>query len=67
MIDPLLDALIIAAVTGAASGLVTWGGVRVELKWLRRDVDLANKRHDDRDARERSAAAREALSTLKRS
>jgi hypothetical protein len=64
------DALMIAAVSGAVSGLISWGGVRVELRWLRRDVDRANSRHDERDERERAeriAAAKETLSTLKRS
>ena len=25
--------------TGIAAGLVAWGGVRIEMRWLRRDVD----------------------------
>ncbi|WP_293762578.1 hypothetical protein [uncultured Aquitalea sp.] len=32
--------------TGAVSGLVTWGGLRVELRYLRRDVDKAHTRID---------------------
>lgn len=32
--------------TGVVSGLVAWGGVRVELRYLRRDVDKAHKRLD---------------------
>lgn len=33
------ESVLIALVTGAASGLITWGAIRVELAWLRRDVD----------------------------
>lgn len=43
---PILQAIAIALVTGAASGLVSWGAMRVELKFLRRDVDWAHRRID---------------------
>lgn len=33
--------------TGIVCGLVTWGGVSVEMKYLRRDVDAANRKIDD--------------------
>lgn len=35
------ESVAIALATGAASGLVTWGMVKVELRWLRRDIDSA--------------------------
>lgn len=35
---------IIAILSGAVAGLVAWGGVRIELRWLRRDVDRAHTR-----------------------
>lgn len=25
--------------TGAVCGLIAWGGIKVELRWLRRDID----------------------------
>jgi hypothetical protein len=31
---------------GLACGLVTWGGLRVELRYLRRDIDRAHNRLD---------------------
>lgn len=37
----------IALATGAASGLVTWGMVKVELRWLRTDLNLAFKRIEE--------------------
>ena len=40
----LLQAVITALVTGAVSGLVTYGVIKTELKYLRRDVDLAHAR-----------------------
>lgn len=39
-----MDAIIIAIVTGAVSGGVSWGMVRMELRWLRADVDRAHDR-----------------------
>lgn len=33
--------------SGIVCGLVTWGGVRAELKYLRRDVDDAHRKIDD--------------------
>ncbi len=47
----MIDALLIAAVTGMVSGLVTWGGLAVKLEWLRRDVDRAHVRLDTHDER----------------
>lgn len=41
-----METLIVAATTGLVSSLLTWGGLRVELRWLRRDVDLAHQRID---------------------
>jgi len=40
----LLQAIITALVTGTVSGLVTYGVMKTELKYLRRDVDLAHTR-----------------------
>ena len=39
-----MEAWLLALVTAVTTGLVTWGGIRVELRWLRRDVDLAHDR-----------------------
>ncbi|BBF85388.1 hypothetical protein DLM_1772 [Aquitalea magnusonii] len=32
--------------TGVVSGLVAWGGVRVELRWIRQDTNRAQKDAD---------------------
>lgn len=48
MID--LDVLSGILLPAAASGLVTWGVVRTELRWLRADVDRAHQRIDALDA-----------------
>ena len=42
----MLADLVISLLGGLACGLVTWGGVRVELRYLRRDVDWAHTRID---------------------
>lgn len=43
MIDPVSDSLISATitglVTGAVAGAVAWSAIRVEIHYLRRDVD----------------------------
>jgi len=36
--------IIMAILTGAASGLIAWGAIRVEIKYLRRDVDATTKK-----------------------
>jgi hypothetical protein len=36
--------LIVAMVTGAGAGLVTWGALRTEIKFLWRDVTKLEKR-----------------------
>jgi len=43
--DPIITALVSAVVSGVVSSLATVAAIRVELKWLRRDVDhlLARK------------------------
>jgi hypothetical protein len=33
-------------VSAVGTGLVTWGALRVELRWLRHDIDGAHKRLD---------------------
>jgi hypothetical protein len=40
------DTVLIAALTIAVNAAVTWGVLRTELKYLRRDVDHAHKRID---------------------
>ena len=42
----MLETLLIALGSAIVTGLVTWGGIRVELRWLRRDVDRLDKRVD---------------------
>lgn len=34
-----MEAWLPSIVSGAVAGLIAWGGIRVELAWLRRDVD----------------------------
>jgi hypothetical protein len=41
------DAILSALISGAVAGLVAWGGVKVELRWLRRDVDDTRKLAND--------------------
>lgn len=55
MSETIIAALIVAAVTGVASGLVTWGMTRMELKWLRRDVDAAHARINKIEGRDNRA------------
>ena len=40
----LTDALLIALVTGIASGGVAWGGVKMQLAWMQRELDRAHRR-----------------------
>ena len=42
----MMDSWLLALASAIATGLVTWGAIRVELRWLRRDVDHAHKRID---------------------
>ena len=35
----MLQELLPHILTGVAAGLVAWGGVKIEMRWLRRDVD----------------------------
>jgi hypothetical protein len=42
----IATAVITAGLTGAISSVATVAGVKVELRWLRRDVDKAHKRLD---------------------
>lgn len=41
------DAILVAAITGVVSAAVNWGIVKVQLAWLRRDVDKAHERIDE--------------------
>lgn len=38
--------LIAALVSGAAAGLTTFGALRVQMAWLRADIDRAHRRID---------------------
>lgn len=40
------DWLLPMVLAGAVQGLVTWGALRVELAYMRRDIDHAHKRLD---------------------
>lgn len=35
-----------AALSGVITGLITYGGIRVEMRWHRTDIDRAHKRLD---------------------
>jgi len=41
-----MESWLLALATAVVTGLVTWGGVRVELRWLRRDLDKMERRQD---------------------
>jgi len=43
----MTDVIMIAIITAAINGAVTWGVVRTELKYHRRDIDAAHKRLDN--------------------
>ena len=45
-----LAQLVPAWITGAVCGLIAWGGVRRDLRYLRRDVDAAHDRLDQIEA-----------------
>ena len=45
-----METLALVLATALVNGLVTWGVVKTELRWLRRDVDLAHLRIDRIDA-----------------
>jgi hypothetical protein len=40
------DALLIALVTGAGSGLMAWGALRLELRYMKREINAAHRRLD---------------------
>lgn len=40
------DWLMAALFSGAVTGLVTWGGVRTELRYMKRDIKAAHARLD---------------------
>jgi hypothetical protein len=46
-----MEALLLAAGTGAASFIGTWAALKVHLQYLRRDVDIAHKRIDKLEER----------------
>ncbi len=54
----MLPALLQGLVAGIAAGLVFFGAVRVELRWLRRDVDRAHSRLNEHDKRLRTVELR---------
>lgn len=41
-----MNEILVALGSGLVTGLVTWGGMRVEIRYLRRDVDRAHWRLD---------------------
>lgn len=45
----MIESLLIALASGVVTGLITWGGLRVELQWIRADVDRAHARLDHLD------------------
>lgn len=45
------DWLFSAALSGVVTGLVAWGGIRVELRYMRRDIDQAVTRLRDVETR----------------
>lgn len=38
-----METMLVAVVTGIASGAMSWGMVRMELRWLRADVEASKK------------------------
>ena len=54
--------LLLMMLAGIVQGLVTWGALRVELRYLRRDVDRAHERLNGMDRRELDAARSAVLS-----
>jgi hypothetical protein len=38
--------LLIAVVSGAGSGLMAWAALRMELRYMKRDINAAHKRLD---------------------
>lgn len=41
-----METWVVVLASSVGTGLVTWGAIRVELRWLRRDVDHAHTRLD---------------------
>jgi hypothetical protein len=46
-----MNELLLILCTAAVNGLVTWGVVKTELRYLRRDVDHAHRRADELERR----------------
>lgn len=44
--NPEVLAMLTAVLSGLVTGAVTWGAMRVEIRYLRRDVDRAHLRLD---------------------
>lgn len=58
MIEPaIVQAIVSGLVGGAVAGVAAVATIRVELRWLRRDVDLAHARIDSLDRRGRDGKA----------
>ncbi len=46
MLDAVLSGAASAIATGVIAGLVAWGGLKVELRYHRRDIDRAQSTAD---------------------
>ena len=42
----MLEWFLPAVVSGGVAGLIAWGGLWVELRYMRRDIDAAHRRLD---------------------
>lgn len=42
----MIETIVGVILAGALQGLITWGAVRVEIRYLRRDIDRAHWRLD---------------------
>ena len=51
-----MDALFLAIAGGVVQGLITWGALRVELRYLRRDTDANTARLNAMDQRQLARA-----------
>ena len=45
-----MESILIAVATGIGSFIGSWAAFRIEMKYMRRDIDHAHKRLDDHEA-----------------